>query len=655
MAGVTVATSIAPAFADTQELKVQEYNKIYTGDSKNIDSLLDGVTNLLGKKYTQNEQLFPTEGREPGNVYSIYSGATLDDINQQILHMQGSMQKNDHGVSEVVPASTLGTEKVTSVSIKNQIDALNEGDTLNVVVLDKGHKTVDGKTVDYKYEQFKTAAEIKELAEANGKIAKVVSNNDVEVRTNPGDKPVVISTGDYIVDFTKPVINEFNEVIGYKKKPFDIKSVVTNVITIEKTSATRSELKASDLFDGLRLTEKGTSLTAKLTNAKENDKEIEFKNANFLVTNPSFAEKPSFEIQIKNKLTGKIEEIIKISDEDASLVRNLYQVISGTDLGYLQVSNISGDDRFKTAIEVSKNTFKAQNPKNADEFANAVVLVGKDSVVDGLAASPLAFSKKAPILLTDKNGLNKETEKELLRVLSNDLKNKTIYIIGGENQFSKEAENGLSRLGVKNIKRISGNDRYETSLAISRELNSSSNKAFVVGGYGEADAMSIAAYASSQESPIIVTDKNNLSKEAIKQLNGKEIEIVGGQNSVSNEVQTLLSKLDSDKNATRISGRDRQETNAQVINKYYRTSKKVYMAKDGYRKQSDLIDALSVAPLAAKEDSPIVLATSDISSAQKDSIVLRLRKTIKSIVQVGHGMADKAITNLIDGIKYPNL
>lgn len=647
MAGVTVATSIAPAFADTQELKVQEYNKIYTGDSKNIDSLLDGVTNLLGKKYTQNEQLFQTEGREPGNVYSIYSGATLDDINAQILKMQGDTQN--------LPSPSLGDEKVTSVSIKNQIDALNEGDTLNVVVLDKGHRTVDGKTVDYKYKQFKTAAEIKSLAEADGKIAKVVSNNDVEIRNNPGDKPVVISTGNDIVDFTKPVINEFNEVIGYKKKPFDIKSVVTNVITIEKTSATRSELKASDLCDGLRLTVKGTELANKLNSAKEEDKIVEFKNANFLVTNPSFSEKPYFEIYIKNKITNKIDEIIKVSDEDTYAIRPLYQFLSGKDLNYLPVSNIAGDNRFKTAIEVSKNTFKAENPHNANEFADAVVLVGKDSVVDGLAASPLAFSKNAPILLTDKNGLNKETEKELLRVLSNDLKNKTIYIIGGENQFSKEAENGLSRLGVKNIKRISGNDRYETSLAISRELKSSSNKAFVVGGYGEADAMSIAAYASSQKSPIIVTDKNNLSKEAIKQLNGKEIEIVGGQNSVSNEVQTLLSKLDSDKNATRISGRDRQETNAQVINKYYRTSKKVYMAKDGYKKQSDLIDALSVAPLAAKEDSPIVLATSDISSAQKDSIVLRLRKTIKSIVQVGHGMADKAINNLIEGIKYPHL
>lgn len=52
----------------------------------------------------------------------------------------------------------------------------------------------------------------------------------------------------------------------------------------------------------------------------------------------------------------------------------------------LKVEVLSGDSRFTTAVEVSKERFK-------DGEAEAIILVGEDAIVDGLASAPLASQK----------------------------------------------------------------------------------------------------------------------------------------------------------------------------------------------------------------------------------------------------------------------
>ena len=312
----------------------------------------------------------------------------------------------------------------------------------------------------------------------------------------------------------------------------------------------------------------------------------------------------------------------------------------------IELKELAGQTRYDTAIKVSQERFK-------DGQAQSVILVGKDAVVDGLAAAPLAISEDAPILFADVNSLNNETKEEILRVLGNDINQKTIYIVGGTAKISQTVENSIANeLGVKSVERISGEDRYLTSIELAKKLNNNSNVAFVVGGNGEADAMSISAKAAELKAPIVVVEKDKLSEEAKILLENKEIYIIGGVNCISENVKLELDKLDLNNNSERSAGQDRKETNAIVIDKFYDLDKvlELFVAKDGYVGGNDkLVDALAAAPLAATKSSPILLTTDGLNKMQQDNV--KGLKKVSKIVQIGYGISKDVINSIVELIK----
>lgn len=124
-------------------------------------------------------------------------------------------------------------------------------------------------------------------------------------------------------------------------------------------------------------------------------------------------------------------------------------------------------------------------------------------------------------------------------------------------KYQKETEEKLSKLGVSKVERVSGEDRFETSLEIAKQLKDTFKTAFVVGGNGEADAMSISARAAQFGAPIIVTG-NELDANAEKLLKGKRIRNSGGENSVSKEVEDKLVDIDLNNKVERLAGENRK-------------------------------------------------------------------------------------------------
>ena len=306
----------------------------------------------------------------------------------------------------------------------------------------------------------------------------------------------------------------------------------------------------------------------------------------------------------------------------------------------IEVKSIAGNNRYETAIKVSQKRF------NNGE-ADAVILVGKDAVVDGFAAAPFAVSKNAPILFADVDSLNNETKQEMLRVLGQNYSQKTVYIVGGETRISKSVELMLGGYGIK-VDRIHGENRYETSLNVAKQLNSNSDVAFVVGGSGEADAMSISAKAAQLKAPIVVVEKDKLSEEAKALLTNKEIYIIGGESCVSDDIKLELDKLDVNKDAERVSGSNRKETNAKVISQFYKDEEviELFVAKDGFGGIDKLVDALTAAPLAAAKYSPILLTTEGLNQLQEESI--KGLYNIHSLTRVGNGISENTINTIID-------
>ena len=253
-------------------------------------------------------------------------------------------------------------------------------------------------------------------------------------------------------------------------------------------------------------------------------------------------------------------------------------------------TEIIGSDRYETAVKI------------ADEmgyYDTAILVNGDKSLSDGLSASSLAGKEKAPILLVKQNTIPRET-------LTRALKAKKVYIIGGTSAISKNVEKQLSG---KEIVRIDGKNRVETSEKVAK-LVGNYDEAFIVNGNtGEADAISVASVAAKNHAPILLT--NGKSSTHSKK-SGVDYYVVGGNAVVSD---SLVSKFD----AERISGSDRYETNRAVIEEFYPNENKYY-----YTKGDLLVDALAVSPLS--KDNGVVLV-----SPKSDNSILK----DKDLVQVG--------------------
>ena len=213
------------------------------------------------------------------------------------------------------------------------------------------------------------------------------------------------------------------------------------------------------------------------------------------------------------------------------------------------------------------------------------------------------------------------------------------------------------------IVRYDGDNREETSLEVARAISKLNGEtgnniadSFVVGAEGEADAMSIASVASEIKAPIIVSKKGGISENAVSELSGQDLIVIGGENVFSNyDMKQLKAEASS---ITRIAGENRKATNAEIINKFYTTdfvveAETVIVAKDGQRNKDELIDALTAANMAASVNAPIILATDSLSKEQINALELNAKESY-ALYQVGYGVDRNVIKTIAECIGLTN-
>ena len=282
---------------------------------------------------------------------------------------------------------------------------------------------------------------------------------------------------------------------------------------------------------------------------------------------------------------------MKFKEKASSLA--LCAVLLGTSIAPVSAAtqtSIIGANRYDTAAKIADNM---------GNYDTAILVNADKSLADGLSASSLAGKENAPILLVKKDSIPKETLSRLQKV-------KKVYIIGGTAAVSSNVTN---QLADKEITRIEGSNRIETSENVAK-LVGNYDEAFIVNGNkGEADAMSVASVAARDKAPIILT--NGTSSNQTKK-SGVKYFVVGGEAVVSN---SLVNKF----GAVRLSGSDRYKTNRAVVQKFYPNPGKLY-----YTKGNPLVDALTVSSLA-KNDGVVLVSPKSDNSILKD----------KNTVQVG--------------------
>ncbi|MCC0646914.1 cell wall-binding repeat-containing protein [Clostridioides sp. ZZV15-6598] len=332
---------------------------------------------------------------------------------------------------------------------------------------------------------------------------------------------------------------------------------------------------------------------------------------------------------------------MKISKKIVSLLTITFLTVTlhGNTSNASTKDTLTGSGRWETAIKISQAGWTK---------SESAVLVNDNSIADALSATPFAKAKDAPILLTQSNKLDSRTKTELKR-----LGVKNVYLIGGSIALSSNIEKQLNEENI-NFERISGNSRYDTSLKLAEKLNKekSISKIVVVNGEkGLADAVSVGAIAAQENMPIILSDSNNGTEVADNFIDSKDIEksyVIGGTYSISSSVERNLP------NSTRIAGSSRSETNAKIIEEFYKDTdiKNIYVTKDGTKNKNDLIDSLAVGVLASKNSSPIVLAGNKLDTTQKDVLNTKIIDKVTQIGGLGNENVVEDILDIQEETKY---
>lgn len=277
------------------------------------------------------------------------------------------------------------------------------------------------------------------------------------------------------------------------------------------------------------------------------------------------------------------------------------------------VERIAGKTRELTAIEVSKKMY----PGTTD----TVILANADNFSDTLSAAPLAKNEKAVILYTSQSKISNDTLNEIKRLHA-----KNIIIVGGEKSVDEKIFNQMK--DNYNTTRIAGENRYETSLKIAKQLidKTKSKNLQIANGDKFQDALAITNLSNKFNSPVLLVRADTIDSEIIKELKKMdfdEINVAGGEKTITAQTLENIQKLTKAK-VNRIAGENRYETSLKIA-KMMGTKDKVVLAS-GEKFQDSLVAAAycdktqSVLLLTAKEN--LQQSTKEYLAQNKPSVTI---------------------------------
>ena len=184
-------------------------------------------------------------------------------------------------------------------------------------------------------------------------------------------------------------------------------------------------------------------------------------------------------------------------------VQALLDVVNAGDLTPATMTRISGANRAATAKAVATQT-NAAGSYTILAAAKEIFVANEASFADAMAIAPYAFNASAPVLLTGKDSLGADALSVLKTYKT--LTGTKVKILGGTAAVSDQVVQDIvnnAGIPLSSIQRISGADRYATSVAIQNYVDASSVNAanfdashvVMVNGQNFADGLAAAPYA----------------------------------------------------------------------------------------------------------------------------------------------------------------
>lgn len=696
-----MTTAFAAVVENTQEAEIkaikEKVYQLYQAKYTNDVNLLLVDTNAGICPYTIKVS---DENGENLTAYSNYAdfekalnevlAKVKQDTNKVIIEYTNNGRKLDDGqiidakeikYTNEITSETVGTKVVddaTDIVGNVKYDTLVDGTKVAKIRISDDTSTGERRYVTVKAGDVKLDLSKAIYRQVNGYFVDKNGNSIEKVPANKVPGAITVSKG--VID-------------GYyidAKIAVDVadREVEKDVIVKSKTTITNKDYKVSDLYEKStgRYTTEGNELVKLIQKqlndspdlkdveayvVKTNGDEIKYDAPNAFdgIRDASTVKNLKLVFQERAKTADKFETVGTVTitgERNASIIDIISKVddiVASTPVAATNIDVRAGLNRYETAVEASKAGWT--NALVGKSGEKAVVLVSGDqkSLVDGLAATPLAASlndtnEGAPVLLTQKDEVPQVVLDEMKRLGAN-----KVYIVGGESVVSDELENKLQKTYGYGVERIAGKDRYSTSLAVAEKLQDVKGGAkftdvFVVGGHGEADALSASAVAGIKKSPILLTKSNELTAElkyflkgnVVDADNDKDVFVVGGNTVVANEVQDEI--VSNGLEVQRLAGERRQDTNAAVISRFEDAGalgsavQTVIMAKSDNK---GMVDALAAGALGAKKNAHIVLATEELTYKQEDAIKKVDAEIVNKAYQVGYGVLE-SVAKFVKGL-----
>lgn len=244
----------------------------------------------------------------------------------------------------------------------------------------------------------------------------------------------------------------------------------------------------------------------------------------------------------KNKLDDKLlAELERLNPERIVILGGenvIYKTVENglRSKGY-EVKRIEGSSRIETAINVASDYY---DYKSGLSKASKVFVIEYSSLVDALAIGPVAARDGIPILIMKKDSVPSQVasfleEKDI----------EEVTIVGGESRISGKGKNELeSIVGVGKIKRISGNNRIQTSITICDTYFANRDSTVVANGHRYTDALIGGYFAAKKNAPIILTNEGQVTEGALHCIGKVDVKsyVLGGQSVINDKMFNSIQK-----------------------------------------------------------------------------------------------------------------
>ncbi|MFK5582872.1 cell wall-binding repeat-containing protein [Serinicoccus sp. LYQ131] len=255
---------------------------------------------------------------------------------------------------------------------------------------------------------------------------------------------------------------------------------------------------------------------------------------------------------------------------------------------------ISGADRYGTAGEIAKRW----SPGVA-----VVYIANGTTFTDSSAAAAKAGSQDAPVLLTRPDGLPGPTMHAL-----DYLKPQRIVIVGNRGKVGDAVRNQLSSYTTGGVQRLAGADGYGTAAAVAGTYAAGTDAVYLATGDAFADALTGAAAAGYNNSPILYTQRGSVPADTTQQLarlKPQELIVLGGTGAISDSAARTAATSAGLSGFRRIGGSDRYATAALIASEM--PDRGAIWAATG----ATFADSTTGSALAATQGGPVVLVRRD--------------------------------------------